>query len=447
METTTAGAGDTAFEPSLWDDFFVSYTPPCSQMSEEWMRERAEELRMEVRRMFEAVNGMSVADLMVLVDALQRLGIDNHYQKEIYTTLSRVHTGELEILRSEELHIVALRFRLLRQHGFFVSTDVFDEFRDGTGNFNTCLTRDPKGLLSLYNAAYLAVPGEDVLDGVIAFTRTHLEAMKGNLTSPIADQICRALDIPLPRYMPQLETMHFITEYEQEDGHNATLLELARLDYCLTRSAQLKELRTFCLWWKDFYKNVNLTYSLDRGVEMYFWGFGVFPGEGNSRARIIFSKIVALISLMDDTFDTHATFEDCKNLDEAIQRWDESATSILPEYLRMYYTKMLSCFNEFEDILEPKEKYRVPYVQKAVMLQSKYYLEEAKWCNEKYMPTFKDQIELSSLSSTIPVLTLAALMAAGNEATKEALEWASVVPDMVHACGEIGRLLNDISAF
>ena len=27
---------------------------------------------------------------------------------------------------------------------------------------------------------------------------------------------------------------------------------------------------------------------------------------------------------------------------------------------------MLSCFNEFEDILEPREKYRVPYVQKEV---------------------------------------------------------------------------------
>jgi len=125
--------------------------------------------------------------------------------------------------------------------------DVFDEFRDGTGNFNTCLTRDSKGLLSLYNAAHMAVPGEDVLDDAIAFARTHLEAMKGNLASPIADQICRALDIPLPRYMPQLETKHFITEYEQEDGHNATLLELARLDYCLTRSAHLKELRTICL--------------------------------------------------------------------------------------------------------------------------------------------------------------------------------------------------------
>jgi hypothetical protein len=81
------------------------------------------------------------------------------------------------------------------------------------------------------------------------------------------------------------------------------------------------------------------------------------------------------------------------------------------------------------------------------MLLSKYYLEEAKWCNEKYMPNFKDQVELSSMSSAGPVLTLAALMAAGNEATKEAFEWASSVPDMVHACAEIGRFVNDISGF
>ena len=78
---------------------------------------------------------------------------------------------------------------------------------------------------------------------------------------------------------------------------------------------------------------------------------------------------------------------------------------------------------------------------------SKYYLEEAKWCNEKYIPSFKDQIEVSSMSSSIPVLALAALMAAGDEATNEAVEWASGIPDAVHACGEIGRLLNDISAF
>jgi hypothetical protein len=33
----------------------------------------------------------------------------------------------------------------------------------------------------------------------------------------------------------------------------------------------------------------------------------------------MFSKMVALVSLMDDTFDAHATFEHCKNIDEAVQ--------------------------------------------------------------------------------------------------------------------------------
>jgi hypothetical protein len=48
-----------------------------------------------------------------------------------------------------------------------------------------------------------------------------------------------------------------------------------------------------------------------------------------------------------------------------ICRWDESAASILPEYLRMFYTKILCCFNECMEYLEPREKYRVAYVQKA----------------------------------------------------------------------------------
>ncbi|KAG2562229.1 hypothetical protein PVAP13_8KG252604 [Panicum virgatum] len=293
----------------------------------------------------------------------------------------------------------------------------------------------------------MAVLGEDVLDDAITFTRSHLKAMKGNLGYPIAGQVARALDIALPRYMPQLETIHYIIEYEQEDVHNATILELARLDYNLRRSAHLKELRTFCSWWKDIYEDVKLPYSRDRSVEMYFWAFGAFQREHNSRARILYSKMTAFISLMDDTYDAHATFEECEFFNEAIQRWDESAASILPEYLRVFYIKILSTFKEFENILDPSEKYRVGYVQTAFKLLSKYYLEEAKWCNEKYIPSFKDQIEVSSMSSSIPVLALAALMAAGDEATNEAVEWASGIPDAVHACGEIGRLLNDISAF
>lgn len=47
-------------------------------------------------------------------------------------------------------------------------------------------------------------------------------------------------------------------------------------------------------------------------------------------------------------------------------RWDQSAASILPEYLQMYYTKMLGFFNELEDTLEPRAKYCVRYLQNEV---------------------------------------------------------------------------------
>ena len=99
----------------------------------------------------------------------------------------------------------------------------------------------------MYNAAHMAVPGEMVLDDAIAFTRHHLEAGKGKLRSPLAEQVSRALEIPLPRSMRQLETMHYITEYEKEEPHDIKMLELARLNFNILRSVHLKELKALSL--------------------------------------------------------------------------------------------------------------------------------------------------------------------------------------------------------
>jgi len=85
-----------AFEPCLWGDFFVTYTPPPLQRSEEWMRERRDQLKGEVRQMFDDGRVLSVGDTVRLVDTLERLGIDNHFVKEIDTALYRVHNEELD---------------------------------------------------------------------------------------------------------------------------------------------------------------------------------------------------------------------------------------------------------------------------------------------------------------------------------------------------------------
>nr|CAB3454433.1 unnamed protein product [Digitaria exilis] len=110
----TGGGSAAAFGPCMWNDFF---------RSEEWMTERVNRLKEEVR-MFEAGKAMSAADTLKLVDTLERLGIDDHFRKEIDVALARVHS-DVDHGSSNDIHIVSLRFRLLRQHGLWVSAGKF----------------------------------------------------------------------------------------------------------------------------------------------------------------------------------------------------------------------------------------------------------------------------------------------------------------------------------
>lgn len=73
-------------------------------------------------------------------------------------------------------------------------------------------------------------------------------------------------------------------------------------------------------WWRALYKDVKLSYSRDRVVEMYFWTIEMLPWEECSRSRIILTKIIGLATFMDDTFDVRASIEECQRFDEAIQR-------------------------------------------------------------------------------------------------------------------------------
>ena len=73
-------------------------------------------------------------------------------------------------------------------------------------------------------------------------------------------------------------------------------------------------------WWRQLYDSVKLSYARDRLVESYFWSCAIFHGEKYSRSRIIFTKVFQLMTLMDDTYDIHATLEECYKLNEAMQR-------------------------------------------------------------------------------------------------------------------------------
>ena len=84
------------------------------------MRQRAKRLKMNVRTLFWTSNDVVVR--MNLVDAVQRLGIGHLFKDEIRRTLNDIHQSEFT---SSSLHEVALRFRLLREHGLWVSPGIY----------------------------------------------------------------------------------------------------------------------------------------------------------------------------------------------------------------------------------------------------------------------------------------------------------------------------------
>ncbi|PNT60574.1 hypothetical protein BRADI_5g01766v3 [Brachypodium distachyon] len=430
----------TGYEPSPWGDFFIGYKP--LQGSEEWMIVRVHELKEDVHMLFKNCNNATAR--MFLLDTLQHLGIDHHFEDRIDAVLTEI-MDSAELSNSSSLQEVALRFRLLREHGYWVSPDVFNKFRADDGSFSKYLTNDPRGLLSLYNAAHLLAQGEPVLEEAITFAKHHLESMSGSLKSPLAEEVKRALHIPLPRTCKRAETLHYISEYEKEEGHDPILLELAKLDFNLLQHVHLKELRAITEWWKHFSGNIGLSYIRDRVVESYTWSYVLYYEKGYEFPRSIITKMIVLITTIDDTYDIHATIEECRKLRQAIQRWDEGAISVLPEYLKKLYIELLRTFKNIETEMPININFDIAYLKKAIQNNVTGYLQEAEWSHENHKPSFKEQINLTSV--TIGTPTLCVCMAAGmdNMTMRQTLEWTSGVPGPVVAAAKIVRFMNDIA--
>ncbi|XP_044983831.1 tau-cadinol synthase-like [Hordeum vulgare subsp. vulgare] len=435
----------SSHQASLWGDYFLNYQPKPLKRSEKWMAVRADELKEEVCVLFKTCN--HTMEMITLCDTVQHLGIDHHFKVQIDVVLRDILESEL---CSSSLHEVALRFRLLREHGLWVSPDVFNKFKNEDGSFREDITSDPRGLLSLYNAAHLLVHGEPSLQEAISFARHHLEMMRDSLKSPLAEHVKRALDVPFPRTVKRVETRYYISEYKHEEGNNPTLLELAKLDFNLLQHVHLKELQYLTKWTDDFYDYVGTNYVRDRLVESYFGACVVYHEKDFTLSRIFFTKVMALMTIIDDTYDTHATIEEIRQLNAAIQRlvvWmDESATSLLPDYLKRYYNELLRIFKD-ADGEAFTDTYHVAYVKKAFQKFSTYQLQEAEWLHQNQKPSFENVLNLSAMSIGIATLCVVLMVGMGDEVTKEAFEWALSCPNIAIAGGKIMRIFDDIAAF
>ncbi|XP_073121302.1 germacrene A synthase-like [Henckelia pumila] len=192
-----------------------------------------------------------------------------------------------------------------------------------------------------------------ILEDALVFTKNCLKSMAPNLKhSPLKKQVEHALVQALHFGYLRFELYHYICVYEEyEYLRDESLLKFAKLDYNALQMLHKKELCELSRWWKELNLTSKLPYARDRLVECYFWAVGTYHLPKYSRGRVMLTKNLKMLSVLDDTFDVYGTKEELEAFTKAIQRWDIKEIDLLPEYMKPLYSTMLTLFEEFKEEL------------------------------------------------------------------------------------------------
>ncbi|XP_028795959.1 probable sesquiterpene synthase [Neltuma alba] len=114
--------------------------------------------------------------------------------------------------------------------------------------------------------------------------------------------------------------------------------------------------------------------------------------------------------------------------------------------MKAAFEAVIQACNEI-DMVAAKEgtsNFVMPHVKQAFINLAEAYLMEAKWCSEKYVPSYEEYKNNGVVSSFGP-LQITSFLGPGNLATEEVFDWISTNPKIIEAVSLIGRLMDDVA--
>ncbi|XP_078160848.1 monoterpene synthase 7, chloroplastic-like [Carex rostrata] len=435
------------YKPSIWKDNLIQSLGGDGHEGKNM--ERVCMLKKEVSQMI--YKEELLGDKLELLHALQQLGVAYHFKDEINCVITNIHESMDQIslfATLDNLHDVSLLFALLRMHGFSVQEDILRSYFDDKGNCREKLYSDIRGILSLYQASFLAKEGEEALEMARHFTTKHLttylESSKHN-NSRLKEHVSYALDIPLNWRIERLHSRWFIEQYKIDEQIRPALWELAVLDFNILQTLYKKELKQVSKWWTDLGLHEKLPFIRDRLVENYIGSVCLAFEPEHSSFRKAMSQSNCLITTLDDIYDVYGSLDELEVFTDAIQQWDVTAMVGLPENFQMC---ILALINTVEDhgreILKEKGLYVIPYLRRAWKDLCKAFLVEARWYHNGYAPKL-EYLE-NAWVSIAGIISLSNAYCINDYVTVKDLEkFSASYPDIVRYSSLNFRLYNDLA--
>ncbi|KAK9152000.1 hypothetical protein Syun_010309 [Stephania yunnanensis] len=408
-----------------------------------------EKLKEDVRDALLISNGdetLRTLEKLELIDELQRLGIDSLFKNEIERVLNGTFENKANSVFDNDLHYKSLYFRLLRQHGYEISHDIFSVFKDERGNFKEGVCLDVKGMLSLYEASHLGFEGEETMYKAMAFATKNLKLIHdddddddddGNIEQSLKEEWrMPRLDV---RWHIDVHNIKYMAKYP-------SLLELAKLDFNMVQAIHQKELAHVSRWWENLGLSKKLSFARDRLVESFLWCVGLAYEPQLEFCRTYLTKIGNLIFIIDDIYDIYGSIDELELFTSAVERWEINAIEVLPDYMKICFLVLYNTVNEMVyTTLEGEGYSALQHLNEAWENFCRSMLVEAKWSKKNYMPTLEEYLANAWISSSTPLVHVHAFFASKQKITAEALDCLNSESDLVYYSSIIFRLCNDLA--
>ncbi|CAL5383314.1 unnamed protein product [Camellia sinensis] len=362
-------------------------TPHCTftgRALDEILAKQEQQLE-EVRTVLRNVEGGEEEDSLkglVMIDALQRLGIDYHFREGIEAVLHSQYMNSSSHSftdQHDDLYEVSTRFRLLRQQGYNVPTDVFHKFKDKDGRFKTELSEDIRGLMGLYEASQLSIEGEDILDQA-------------------ADFKLAKMDFNVSVHVPEGNASSF--QYARNQPLKWYLWSMATLT-----DPSLSEQRV------ELTKRISLVYIIDDIFDVY----------DTLEELILFTEAVNRWELAAVN-ELPSYMKLC--LKVLLDNTNEVAYGVHKKYG-----------------WDPIDSLRRTW---AILCNA--FLEEAKWFASGQLPKAEEYLKNGIVSSGVPAVLVHMFFLLGHGMNKESVNFMIDNPDIITSTATILRLRDDLGS-
>ncbi|BAS79329.1 Os02g0568700 [Oryza sativa Japonica Group] len=377
---------------------------------------------------------------LFLVDTLEKVGISRHFSREITRILDMAY--KLWLQKDEEMimdmETCAMAFRILRMHGYDVSSDVLAHFSEESrfpdsvvqGSLN-----DTKAILELYKASKV----ECALQ--LPFYSSVLEPLehKRNIEHFSTNGIQMRKSAFLPHHIAEDIIALAVAEF-----HSAQSLyrqELQYVDSCMQLVVGKRWVKEVRLDQLKFLRILPLDV-------FFFLASSVLPRE-LSDARIAWIQNCLLTTAVDDLFDVAGSSEELQNLIALFEKWDaHNEIGFCSEDVETVFYAVYNTSNKIgERAAEVQNRSVISHIAQLWLDTARAMMKEAEWSREGHVPSMEEYMPVAEVSFALGPIVPTSLYLMGPELLPEEVVRGPEYGGLMRLTNVCCRLLNDMASY